>query len=51
MCIQPGVTYAQVTKQKPNAPTNIEQEAHINQSDQQTSDMQKLKNMMKPLFE
>jgi hypothetical protein len=32
-------------------PTNIDQEPHTNQSHQQTSDMQDLKNMMKRLFE
>jgi hypothetical protein len=49
---QPGVSYAQVTKQEFHAPINIEQEPHIKQSHQQTSDMQKLKkNMMKSLFE
>jgi hypothetical protein len=46
-----GVTYAQVTKQKSYAPTNIEHESHINQSHQQTCDMQELKKMMKSLFE
>jgi hypothetical protein len=30
---------------------NIEQEPHIKQSHQQTSDMRELKNMMKSLFE
>jgi lipopolysaccharide/colanic/teichoic acid biosynthesis glycosyltransferase len=49
--IQPGVTYAQITKQNSYAAINIEQDQHINQSDQQTSDIQDLKNMMKRLFE
>jgi hypothetical protein len=40
---QPGVTYAQVTKQNPYTPTIIEQEPHINQSHQQTSNIQQLK--------
>jgi hypothetical protein len=48
---QPGVTYAQITKQNSYAATNIEQDQHINQSHQQTSDIQDLKNMMKSLFE
>jgi hypothetical protein len=51
LCIQPGVSYAQVTKQEFHVPTNIGQEPHIKQSYQQTSDMQELKNMMKILFE
>jgi hypothetical protein len=37
---QPIVTYAQVTKQKSSAPTNTDQEPHINQPHQQTRDMQ-----------
>jgi hypothetical protein len=49
--IQPGVTYAQITKQNSYTPTNIEQEPHINQSHQQTSDIQELKIVMKSLFE
>jgi hypothetical protein len=48
---QPGVTYAQNTKQNSYAATNIEQDQHINQSHQQTSDIQNLKNMIKSLFE
>jgi hypothetical protein len=48
---QPGVSYAQVTKQEFQATTNIEQEPHIKQSHQQTSDMKELQNMMKSLFE
>jgi hypothetical protein len=48
---QPGVTYAQITKQNSYAATNIEQDQHINHSHQQTSDIQDLKNMMKSLFE
>jgi hypothetical protein len=45
LCTQPGVSYARVTKQKFHVPTNIEQEAHIKQSHQQTICMQELKNM------
>jgi alpha-L-fucosidase len=45
------VTCAQVTKQNSYAATNIEQDQHINQPLQQTSDIQDLKNMMKSLFE
>jgi hypothetical protein len=49
---QTGVSkQAQVTKQEFHAPTNIEQEPHIKQSYQQTSDMQELKNVMKSLCE
>jgi hypothetical protein len=48
---QPGVTYAQITKQHSYADTNIKQDQHINQPLQQTSDIQELKNMMKSLFE
>jgi hypothetical protein len=48
---QPGVTYAQITKQNFYAPTNIEQELHINQPHQQTSNIPDLKNTMKSLFE
>jgi hypothetical protein len=48
---QPGVTYAEITKQNSYAATNIEQDQHINQPLQQTSDVQDLKNMMKSLFE
>jgi hypothetical protein len=40
---QPGVTYAQISKQNSYAATNIEQEPHINQPLQQTSDIQDLK--------
>jgi hypothetical protein len=40
---QPGVTYAQITKQNSYTPTTIEKEPHINQSHQQTSDIQDLK--------
>jgi hypothetical protein len=43
---QPGVTYAQITKQNSYAATNIEQEPHLNQSHQQTGNVQELKNMM-----
>jgi hypothetical protein len=48
---QPGITYAQITKQNSYGHTNFEQEPHTNQSHQQASDMQDLKNMMKSLFE
>jgi hypothetical protein len=33
------------------APTNTDQEPHVNQFHQQTSNIQVLKNMMKSLFE
>jgi hypothetical protein len=36
---QPGVTYAQTTKQNSYAVTNIEQDQHINQPHQQTSNI------------
>jgi hypothetical protein len=48
---QPGVTYAQISKQNSYACTNIEQEPHINQFHQRISDIQELKNMMKNLFQ
>jgi hypothetical protein len=48
---QPGATYAHITKQNSYAPTNTEQEPHENQSHQQTSDMQDLKNIMKSFLE
>jgi hypothetical protein len=48
---QSGVTYAQITKQNSYAATNIEQDQHINQPLQQTSDIQELKNSIKKLFE
>jgi hypothetical protein len=48
---QPGVTYAQVTKQNSYAATNIEQDPHINQPHQQTIVIQDLQNIMKSLFE
>jgi hypothetical protein len=48
---QPGVTHAQITKQNSYAATSIEQDQHINQPLQQTSNIQDLKNMMKSLFE
>jgi hypothetical protein len=51
LLIQPGVTYAKITKQNSYAATNIEQEQHINQLHQETSDIQDLKNMTKSLFE
>jgi hypothetical protein len=47
---QPGVTYAQINKRNSYAPTNIEQEPHINQPHQQTSNIQDLKDKMKSLF-
>jgi hypothetical protein len=40
---QPGVTYAQITKQSSYIATNIEQDQHINQPLQETSDIQDLK--------
>jgi hypothetical protein len=40
---QPGVTYAQITKHNSYAATTIEQNQHINQPLQQTSDIQDLK--------
>jgi hypothetical protein len=48
---QPRVTYAQLTKQNSYAATNIDQDQHINQPHQHTSNIQDLKNMMKSLFE
>jgi hypothetical protein len=45
---QLGITYVQITKQNSYAPINIEQEPHINQ---ETSNIQDLKNMTKSLFE
>jgi hypothetical protein len=48
---QPGVTYVQLTKQNSYAATNIEQDPHINQPHQQTSDKQDLIDMMEKLFE
>jgi hypothetical protein len=48
---QPGVTYAQITKQNSYAATNIEEDQHINHPHQQTSDKQDLKDIMKSLFE
>jgi hypothetical protein len=47
---QPGVTYAPITKHS-YAAINIEQDQHIYQPLQQTSDIQDFKNMMKSLFE
>jgi hypothetical protein len=45
-------SYICSNKQNSYAPTNIiEQEPHTNQSRQQTTDIQELKNMMKSLFE
>jgi hypothetical protein len=40
---QPGVTYAQITKQNTCATTTIEQDQHINQPLKQTSDIKDLK--------
>jgi hypothetical protein len=40
--IQPGVSYAQITKQNSYAAKNIEQDQHINQPLQQTRDIQDL---------
>jgi hypothetical protein len=48
---QLGITYAQITKQNTYAITTIEQDQHINQPLQHTSDIQELKNTMKSLFE
>jgi hypothetical protein len=48
---QPGIACAQITKQNSYIATNLEQDQHINQPLQQTSDIQDLKNMMKSLFE
>jgi hypothetical protein len=48
---QPGVTYAQVTKQNSYSATNIEQTPRIDQPYQQTSDIRDLKYMLKSLFE
>jgi hypothetical protein len=47
---QPRVTYAEITKQNSYAITNIEQEPHINQSHQQTRDIQELKKNGYELF-
>jgi hypothetical protein len=49
--IQPGVTYAEMTKQNSYAATNIEQEPHINQLYQQTCDIRGLRNVIKSLSE
>jgi hypothetical protein len=48
---QPGVTYAQVTKQNSYTLTQIENVQYMNQPHQQNSDIHELKNMMKGLFE
>jgi hypothetical protein len=48
---QPGVTYAQKTKQNSYAATNIEQGQHINQSHQQTNHIQDLKKYDEKHFE
>jgi hypothetical protein len=42
---QPGVTYAQITKQNSYALTNIEQHPHRSQPQQQTSDVQDKKKL------
>jgi hypothetical protein len=47
----PGSNIRSITKQNSYAPTNIEQVPHINQSHQQTTDKQELKNIMKSLLE
>jgi hypothetical protein len=46
----PGITYARITNQNSYAATNIEQDPHINQPHQQTTDVQDLKHMMKPFL-
>jgi hypothetical protein len=48
---QPGVTFAQITKQNSYAATDIEQDQHINQPHQQISELQELKDTMKNIFE
>jgi hypothetical protein len=48
---QPGVTYAQITKQNSYAATNTKQDRHINQPFRQISGIQGLKNMMKSPFQ
>jgi hypothetical protein len=48
---QPGVTYAQITKQNSYTVTNVQPDQYINQPHQQTSNIQDLKNMMKSLFQ
>jgi hypothetical protein len=40
---QPGVTYAQITKQNSYAPTSKNQDPNINQPHQQINDIQDLK--------
>jgi hypothetical protein len=47
---QQGITYAQIIKQNSYTPTNMKQEPHTNQSHQQTSDMQDLRNNEKPVW-
>jgi hypothetical protein len=47
---QPGVTFAQIIKQNSYASTDLEQEPRINQSHQQTSDIQELKYIMTSLY-
>jgi hypothetical protein len=49
--MQPGVTYAQATKQNSYTPTQIDDLQYINQPHQQNSDIHELKNMMKGIFE
>jgi hypothetical protein len=46
-----GIKETELTKQNSYMHTNIKQEPHTNQSHQQTSDIEGLKNMMKSLFE
>jgi membrane-associated HD superfamily phosphohydrolase len=48
---QPEVTYAQITKQNSYAPTNVEQDPLTTQPNQETSDIQDIKYMMKSHFE
>jgi hypothetical protein len=48
---QPGVAYAELTKQKSYTHTQIENVQNTNQPHRQNSDIHELKNMMKGLFE
>jgi hypothetical protein len=47
---QPGVSYAQITKQNSYTPAPLEEVPNTIQPHQQNSDMQELKNMIKGLF-
>jgi hypothetical protein len=47
---QPGVTYAQITKQNISTTITQEQDHHINQPLRQPSDIQDLRHLMKTLF-